>query len=300
MLERILVTGTSGLLGSKIVKLAEQSFDVIPTHHTCPSFKESIKMDMTDSAEVYQVVANTKPDLVLHVAAETGVDKCEKNRDEAWRINAEGTKSIAAACGKLGSKLIYVSTDYVFDGEKGLYVETDRLNPLNYYGWTKLKGEEFVAEYCQNYSIARTSVLYGWHEWKVNFARWVIESLKRKEPIVVVDDHYNSPTLADNLAEVLLELAQADLVGIYHTAGSERISRYNFAVEIAKKFDLDVSLIAPVKMNELKIWIAKRPRDSSLCINKAQKQLKTRFLNIQESLKSMEMNRKESSISFKN
>ena len=300
MLIRILVTGTNGLLGSKIVKLAEQSFEVIPTHHTRPSFKGSIKMDMTNSAEVSQVVANTKPDLVLHVAAETGVDKCEKNRDEAWRINAEGTKSIAAACGKLGSKLIYVSTDYVFDGEKGLYVETDRPNPLNYYGWTKLKGEEFVAEYCQNYSIARTSVLYGWHEWKVNFARWVIESLKRKEPIVVVDDHYNSPTLADNLAEVLLELAQADLVGIYHTAGSERISRYNFAVEIAKKFDLDVSMIAPVKMNELKMWIAKRPRDSSLCINKAQKQLKTRFLNIQESLKSMEMNRKESSISFKN
>jgi len=299
-MKRILVTGASGLLGSKVVKLAEPSFEVIPTHNRRSFFKNSVKMDITNGAEVFQVVIKMKPDVVMHVAAETRVDLCEKNRPEAWKVNAEGAKNVALACDKINARLIHVSTDYVFDGEKGVYVESDEPNPVNYYGWTKLKGEEFVRENCQDYVIARTSVLFGWHSWKTNFALWVLESLRRREPITVADDHYNSPTLADNLAEALLETATKDLSGVFHTAGSERINRYEFAVKIAKNFELDATMIRPVKMSELKMWMAKRPRDSSLCINKAQKQLKTKFLNTQESLKIMKMNRRESSISFKN
>lgn len=299
-MERILVTGASGLLGSKVVKLAEHSFEVIPTHNTRSFFKNSVKIDITKGEEVFQVAIKMKPDVVMHVAAETRVDQCEKSRKKAWKVNAEGTKNVAVACGKVNAKLIYVSTDYVFDGEKGLYVESDEPNPVNYYGWTKLKGEECVRENCQDYVIARASVLYGWHSWKTNFALWVMESLRRGEPITVVDDHYNSPTLVDNLAEALLEVAKTDFRGIFHMAGSERINRYKFAVKIAKKFNLDAKIIRPIKMSELKMWIAKRPRDSSLCINKAQKQLKTKFLNVHESLKIMKMNRRESSISFKN
>lgn len=298
-MEKILITGASGLLGSKVVKLAEQSFEVIPTHNTRSSFKNSFKMDITNSAEVLQVFGKTKPDVVIHIAAETRVDQCEKNKQEALKVNAEGTKNVVMAC-EVNAKLIYVSTDYVFDGEKGLYVESDRPNPLNYYGWTKLKGEEFVKENCQDYVIARTSVLYGWHSWKTNFLLWLIGSLKRGEQITVVDDHYNSPTLADNLAEILLEIVETDSKGIFHTAGKERISRYEFAVKIAQNFDLDTNMIRPIQMDELKMWIAKRPRDSSLCTNKAQKQLKTKFLNVQESLKRMKMNYPESSISLKN
>jgi len=299
-MKRILVTGASGLLGSKVAKLAEHFFEVIPTHNTRSFFKDSTKMDMTNEYEVSQVVVRMKPDLVMHVGAETKVDQCEKNREEAWKVNAEGTRNVAAACGKIDAKLIYVSTDYVFDGGKGFYVESDEPNPVNYYGWTKLKGEQFVRENCQEYVIARTSVLYGWHSWKTNFASWVIESLRRGEPITVVNDHYNSPTLADNLAEVLLEMGKKDLSGVFHTAGSERINRYDFAVEIARNFDLDANMITPIKMSELKMWIAKRPRDSSLSIGKAQKQLETKFLNVPEGLKIMRINRNESSVSLKN
>jgi len=299
-MKRILVTGASGLLGSKVVKLAEHSYEAIPTHNTRSLFKNSVKMNITNNAEVFQIVSKTKPEVVIHVAAETRVDQCEKDREEAWEVNAEGTKNVAVACGKFNAKLIYISTDYVFDGEKGLYVENDEPNPANYYGLTKLKGEEFVKEYCKDYVITRTSVLYGWHSWKTNFALWVIESLRRGEKITVADDHYNSPTLADNLAKVLLEMAKTDLSGIFHTAGSERINRYEFAVNIAKNFDLDENMIRPVKMSELKMWIARRPRDSSLCISKAQKQLKTKFLNVQESLKIMKKTYDESSISLKN
>jgi dTDP-4-dehydrorhamnose reductase len=299
-MERILVTGASGLLGSKIVKLVDPSFEVIPTHNTRSFFKDSVKMDITNGAEVLRAAVQKRPNVVMHVAAETRVDQCENNREEAWKINAEGTKNVAVACGKIKAKLIYVSTDYVFDGEKGLYVESDEPNPVDYYGWTKLKGEEFVRENCKNYVIARTSVLYGWHSRKPNFALWVIESLRRKESIPVVDDHYNSPTLADNLAEALLEMAEKDLSGIFHTAGNERINRYGFAVKIGQNFDLDANMIRPIKMSELKMWIAKRPRDSSLCISKAQSQLKTQFLNVNESLKIMKLSQKENSTSFKN
>jgi len=299
-MERILVTGASGLLGSKIVKLAEHPFEVIPTHNTHSLFKDSVKMDITNCAEVLRAAVQTKPDSVVHVAAETNVDQCERNREEAWKINARGTKNVAMACSKIKAKLIYVSTDYVFDGKKGLYVESDEPNPVDYYGWTKLKGEEFVRENCQDYVIARTSVLYGWHPWKISFALWVIKSLKCREPVSVADDHYNSPTLADNLAEVLLKMAKTNLNGIFHTAGSERISRYEFAVKIAQKFDLDANMIKPVRMSELKMWVARRPRDSSLCINKAQNQLETKFLNVDESLEIMKLSQKENSISFKN
>lgn len=290
-MKRILVTGTSGLLGSKIVGLAEHSFEVIPTHNTQPFFKNSIKMDITDAARVLRVVTRTKPDVVMHVAAETSVDDCEKNKEAAWKANVEGTKNVAVACCEIDARLIYVSTDYVFDGGKGFYVEGDEPKPVNYYGWTKLKGEEFVRENCQHYVIARPSVIYGRHALKTNFASWVIESLRRGERITVVDDHYNSPTLADNLAEALLEIAEKDLCGVFHTAGSERINRYEFALKIAQDFGLDANLIRPVKMSELRIWMAKRPPDSSLCINKAQKQLETEFLNVHESLKRIKTHR---------
>jgi dTDP-4-dehydrorhamnose reductase len=299
-MQRILVTGASGLLGSKVAKLAEHFFQVFPTHNARPFFKDSTKMDITNEREVSEVVVRMKPDFVMHVGAETRVDHCEKNRETAWKVNAEGTRNVAAACGRIHAKLIYVSTDYVFDGEKGFYIEDDEPNPLNHYGWTKLKGEKFVSEYCQEYVIARTSVLYGWHSWKTNFALWVVESLRNRKPITVVNDHFNCPTLADNLAEVLLEMVRKDLSGVFHTAGSERISRYDFAVEIAKSFDLDASMITPIEMSELKAWIAKRPRDSSLCIGKAQKQLKTKFLDVQEGLRIMRMKQGAGSVSFMN
>lgn len=281
------VTGASGLLGSNIVKAAENSNKVVPTHNTRPLFTNSIKLDVTDREEVFRVIIKLKPDVFVHTAAETNVDKCEVEKEKAWKVNSQGTKNIAEACNTIGAKLIYISTDYIFDGDKGFYREDDEAKPVNYYGLTKLKGESFVSEISKDYVIARASVIYGWHPWKVNFATWVIESLRHGKQISIVDDHYNSPTLANNLAEALVEIIERDLSGVYHTAGSQRINRHVFAVKIAETFGLDSGLIKPVKMRELKSWIAQRPRDSSLCLNKAQKKMKTKFLNVQESLNLM-------------
>jgi dTDP-4-dehydrorhamnose reductase len=261
--KRLLVTGASGLLGNRIVELAKSYYTIVPLHNTKPLQSNSLKIDITKAIEVLSLFNRLKPAVVIHTASETNVDKCETDKRHAWKINVEGARNIAEACRKVNAKLVAISTDYVFDGEKGGYTEEDKPNPVSYYGLTKLEGEKQVINYCKNYAILRTSVLYGWHPWKQNFATWVINKLKQQQEITVVEDHYNTPTLADNLAEMAVEVAEKDLQGIYHASGNERISRYEFAKRIAKTFDLNSSLIKPVKMSQLAAWIAKRPRDSS-------------------------------------
>jgi len=283
-LKRVLVTGASGLLGCKLAKALSEGYEVIPTHNTHLAHPHSVRMDIVDRKEVARVLSTVKPELIVHAAAETNVDKCETSRELAWSVNAEGTRSIAEVCGKIGAKLVYVSTDYVFDGEKGLYGEEDKANPVNYYGVTKLKGEEFVREFCEDFVISRTSVLYGWHPSRVNFATWVIDSLRNGRRIVVVEDHYNSPTLADDLAEAILRIARKDAAGVYHIAGSERISRYDFAMKVAEIFGLNRSLITPAKMKDLKAWVAKRPRDSSLSVDKIRREVQVSLLDLNEAL----------------
>jgi len=284
---KLLVTGASGLLGNRIVDLAKNGYTIIPLHNTKPLHSNSIKLDITNLSEALSLFNKLKPNTVIHTASETNVDKCETEREHAWKVNVEGTSSIALACAKTNTKLVYISTDYVFDGEKGNYKEEDKPNPINYYGLTKLEGEKQVAQHCRNYAILRTSVLYGWHPWKQNFTTWTINQLKQNKEITVVEDHYNTPTLVDNLAEMALEVVEKDLQGLFHASGTERISRYEFAKQIAKTFNLNPHLIRPIRMRQLTTWIAKRPKDSSLNTSKIQKQLKTKPLNITEGLERM-------------
>jgi dTDP-4-dehydrorhamnose reductase len=284
---KLLVTGANGLLGNKIIRLAQNNYVATPIHHIKPLHSKSQKLDIRDANAVLNLFDKFEPATVIHTASETNVDKCEIEKEHAWKTNAQGTRNIAEACRKVSAKLVFISTDYVFDGEKGLYSEEDKPNPVNYYGVTKLEGEKQVINYCENYAILRTSVLYGWHQWKQNFATWIINKLKQRQEITVVEDHYNTPTLAGNLAEVAIEVAEKDLQGIYHASGNERISRYEFAKQIAKTFDLNSDLIKPVKMSQVAAWIAKRPRDSSLDTGKIQKKIKTKPLNITEGLNKM-------------
>ena len=268
---RVLVTGAGGLLSSKLTAAFSEEYEVVPTQHSMPMDPRALVMNIVDRMEVFRVISEVSPQIVVHAAAATEVDKCETNKEWAWNVNAIGTKNVAEACSKIKARLIYVSTDYVFDGTKGLYNENDETKPINYYGLTKLQGEEFVKQ-LQNFVIARTSVIYGWHPRKLNFATWVIDSLRNRKMVSVVRDHYNSPTLADDLAKILEKILRTDECGIYHAAGSERVSRYEFALKIAEVFELDRSLVKPVRMEDLKTWIARRPRDSSLSVDKLKKQ----------------------------
>jgi dTDP-4-dehydrorhamnose reductase len=284
-MKRLFITGGSGLLGSKFQYVAGDTHEIITTYHKNPG-ENSVQFDVTNEKDVAEKITSLNPDAVVHAAALTNVDYCEDHPDEAWNINAKGTDNVAKACEKVGSKLVYVSTDFVFDGERGMYREDDETNPLGHYARTKLEGENFLKEHHDlNYAVARVSVLYGWHT-RMNFVTWVINELKNGNEINIVTDQYNSPTLADNAAEAMIKIIEMDKTGVYHTVGDERINRFDFAVNIAEVFDLDSSLINPIKSTNF-VQKAKRPKDSSLNVEKVQKDLGIKMLNTKEGLKYM-------------
>lgn len=283
-MKRLFVTGGSGLLGSKFNTIAGGKYEVISTYNRNPT-GDSVSLDITDEEDVLNKIRAVNPDLVVHSAALTNVDYCEDHQEAAYEVNARGTLNMVKACEEMDAKLIYVSTDFVFDGEKGLYHEDDETNPLGYYALTKLQGEEFVQNSNLNYAIARVSVLYGWHT-NFNFVMWVIDELKNGNEINIVTDEYNSPTYADNAAEAMIKIFEENKEGIYHTAGDERVSRFDFARNIAQVFELDESLINPIKSKEL-IRKAKRPMDSSLSVEKLKSDLNMKMLNTLEGLREM-------------
>ncbi|MBM4240669.1 MAG: dTDP-4-dehydrorhamnose reductase [Euryarchaeota archaeon] len=288
-MKRLFITGGSGLLGSKFVNYKD-NYEIILTYHHNP-YENSIKLDITSKKNVLKKITSINPDCVIHSAAFTNVDECEDQQKKAWNINVRGTENIVKACQETESKLIHISTDFVFDGKLGMYEEEDQANPLGYYALTKLKGEEVVQNSDLNYAIARVSVLYGWHK-RNNFVTWVIGELENNNDIKVVTDQYNSPTFADNAAYALLKIIEKNKNGIYHVAGNERINRFDFAKNIAKTFDLDTNLINPINSDEL-IQKATRPKDSSLCVEKAQKELGIKLLNTKEGLGKMKLQKEK-------
>lgn len=299
---KLLVTGASGLLGHKLVLLAlREAHEVYSVYKEHPvSMGNTIKLDLTDENRVSEIISAVKPQVIIHAAAYTDVEGCEINRDLAWKVNAEATKQLAMLSASINAHFIYVSTDYVFDGEKGLYTEEDKPSPINYYGYTKLKGEEFVKKYAKQWCIARASVIYGygWEQTqKPNFATWIINNLKQGKEIKVIKDQYVSPTLNTNLAEMLLNIAEKKLTGIFHTAGASRISRYEFALKLAETFNLDISLIKPATMDEMS-WLAKRPRDSSLDIKKTMTILDKKPLRIDTALRIMKNEKRINQVSM--
>lgn len=284
---KLLVTGASGLLGSKITKLATQAGYKIYSGYFIhqPKNGEPVKIDLKAHESVRKTIQDANADIIIHCAALTDVDTCEVNRDLAKTINVDGTKSVIKGANDSGSFLAYISTDYVFDGIKGNYTEEDEPKPVNFYGYSKLLGEKAIADQSENYLITRTSVIYGDTpaSGKINFALWLIEKLKANKEIKILTDQFSSPTLNTNAAKMILEACEKKLNGTYHMAGASRISRYDFAVRLAEKLNLDTSLIKKARTEEMQ-WKAPRPRDSSLNTLKAQNTLETKPMSLDESL----------------
>jgi dTDP-4-dehydrorhamnose reductase len=287
---RLLITGASGLYGSKLAELATaRNYEVYSGYRRDqPAYGALTKFDVSDKNQVEKAFKKVNPEVVVHAATLTDVDKCETNRALAWKINVEGTRHVAEAAKTSQAFLIYISTDYVFNGEKGNYKETDPPDPINYYGFTKMKAEEVVGSMLNAYCIARASVIYGSTPaaGKVNFALWVLNKLKKNEQAKIVTDQWNSPTLNTNMAEMTLEIIERKLTGTFHLSGATRISRYDFAKQIAETFVLDPNLLSPATSAEFS-WAAKRPRDSSLDTTKAQQTLKNKPLQINHALARM-------------
>jgi len=282
---KYLVTGSAGLIGNQLVHDLEKSGEIVYScyNNMKPVYGIPTKLNLLNLEDIHKIFKKFQPDVVIHSAALTDVEKCEVDPQLANSLNVKATEVIAKEVEKISSYLMYISTDYIFDGKSGLYKETDSTNPLNNYGKTKLLGEKFIENETSKWSIIRTSTPFGVHPFKKTFPVWVYENLKINKKINILEDQFTSPTYVPNLSKMILEITSRSLKGFFHLSGSTKISRFEFAKMIATKLNLDLSLLNPVKIDTMP-WKANRPLDSSLNISKINAILKTKPYTIKQSL----------------
>ena len=266
---KFLVTGSAGLIGRQVVKDLSETHEVFSCYNKSkPEHGNIIKMDLLNHEMISNVMSEKKPDVVIHLGAMTAVDLCDTQQDNALKINSQATEILAKECSKINSFMVYVSTDYVFNGNSGLYKENDATNPLGFYGKSKLLGEKSIQNFSSNWCIARTSTPFGLHPTKKSFPIWVIENLQKQKQIDVLTDQFTSPTYVPSLSRMLIEISERHLTGIIHVAGASKISRYEMASLVSDKLGLDGKLLREISINDIK-WEAQRPKDSSLNVSKA-------------------------------
>jgi len=247
---RILITGAAGMLGTDARRiLAAQGHEIIPTDVGPGATGDIRPLDITDGPAVRALFAETNPDVVLHGAAYTNVDGCERDPDLAHRVNALGTWTVASAAEEVGAALVAISTDFVFDGTKGAaYTEFDAPNPLSHYGASKLAGENLARVACRRCYIVRTSWLYGVHG--KNFPYTVIALAKTKPELPIVADQFGTPTYTVDLVEAISEIIQTPLYGVYHVSNRGETSWEGFARAILAKTNLGHVPVKPITSDE--------------------------------------------------
>jgi len=235
MNQKVLITGANGQLGKELVELfTEKGFEVY-------GFGRD-KMDITNQVQVQEIIGAVKPDIVIHSAAHTQVDLAESEPDQAFLINAYGTRNVAVAAEAVGAKFVYVSTDYVFDGTTNKpYNEFSPTSPLGVYGKSKLAGEQFVRDFHSKFFIVRTSWVYG--KYGVNFVKTMLKLGEERKELSVVSDQIGCPTYTLDLANAILELINSEKYGIYHISNSGSCSWYELAKEIFKEAKMEIKVI---------------------------------------------------------
>jgi dTDP-4-dehydrorhamnose reductase len=233
---------------------------VCPRHEVVPA--DLPEFDITQPGALALCIASTQPDVVIHAAAFTAVDDCERQPDVAFRVNGEGTRNVALACREARLPMLYISTDYIFDGEKPTpYVEDDAPHPLGIYGRSKLEGEKRVREFLEAYWIVRTSWLFG--PCGKNFVRTILERARAGTALCVVDDQIGAPTYTVHLAVALEEIILGGEYGIYHATNQGFCSWFEFARTIVREAGMEESLVAPIPTSASD-RPAPRPRNSRL------------------------------------
>jgi dTDP-4-dehydrorhamnose reductase len=281
MFKTILLTGANGLLGQKLVNRLSrrESITLIATSKGAnrnPGYEGYIyeSLDINDAEKWEELYEKYEPDEIIHTAAMTNVDQCESEREECWKQNVEALDLITNLCLKYGTRLIHVSTDFIFDGEAGPYNERAEGHPLSYYGQSKLKGEEIILESGINAAIVRAILIYGMvpHMSRSNIVLWAKGALEKQQPIKVVNDQFRSPTLAEDLADGILLVSMKNKSGIWHISGPEVMSILEIVQQVADFWGLDKSLITETDSSSL-AQAAKRPPKTGFIILKAQTEL---------------------------
>lgn len=293
MTTRVLITGGTGLLGQALLSSVPAGCQLFGTYLPgkapttplpCPFFP----LDVREADQVARLVDQIQPEVVIHTASIGSVDYSEHHREESWAVNVGGTQNVGRACAQHHARLIFISSNAVFDGEHPFYAEDAPVHPINYYGQLKVEGEQWVAASGLEYAIVRPILMYGWHL-PIERGNWVtswLRSLGKGERVKVVDDVGTKPLYALNCAEVIWAVITQGKTGLYHAAGADHITLYQFAQTTAEVFDLDASLIDPVPSSYFP-EIAPRPKDTSFDTTKMERELGIRPWGVREGLQHM-------------
>ncbi|QMU27464.1 SDR family oxidoreductase [Adhaeribacter radiodurans] len=285
MKKKILITGSNGLLGQKLVDLLlpNSNVELIATsrgeNKLAALFPELnfVSLDVTNPAEVERVIAVYQPSHIIHTAAMTNVDECEINREACWKLNVDAVANLVKAATENKAHFIHLSTDFIFDGQSGPYDEEAAPNPISYYGESKLAAEELVKQSTEPWAIVRTVLVYGIvHDYgRSNIVLWVKNNLENQKPIKVVDDQFRSPTLAEDLAVGCWLIAEQDAEGIFNISSKEILTPYAMALQVADYFKLNTFYITRADAASFS-QTAKRPARTGFIITKAEEQLNFR------------------------
>jgi dTDP-4-dehydrorhamnose reductase len=285
MLKRILITGASGQLGNSVLNQLNGKYELLATDiNTNNSENMGIPfavLDIADSEQIKSVLLKFTPDVIINLAAFTNVDGCDLNPEKAYLLN---TKSVEMLSTNFNGQFIQISTDYIFDGHNGPYGENDPISPISEYGKTKLKAEKILQDNNINRCILRTNVLFDYfRETEASFIKWIIDSLKSKKSINVVDDQWNNPTWTQNLAEIIELVIDRNVKGIYNYGGKDYLNRFEFAKVISDIFNLDKTLISPISTKSLN-QVAPRPLKGGLKTEKIEKDFDIQCIDLKTSL----------------
>lgn len=280
-MKKILITGSNGLLGQKLVKLLlDEGVGIVATSRGANRIDyletpfEYCELDITDVDQVEAVINKYQPDVVIHTAAMTNVDQCEQEQAACTLLNVTAVEHLVKACESNQAFFIHLSTDFIFDGEAGPYKEEDEANPISFYGQSKWEAEQIVQVSSGDTAILRTVLVYGITPGmsRSNIILWVKENLEKGKPLNIVDDQWRTPTLAEDLAMGCYLVAKQKATGIFNISGEEMLTPYDMAMKTADYFQLDASVITKVDGSTFS-QPAKRPPKTGFVLDKAKKTL---------------------------
>jgi dTDP-4-dehydrorhamnose reductase len=266
---KILITGAFGQLGNSLKNFLSINDEVFRTGLNIPTGGKGLQLNIVDKIMLKDIISSISPDVIINLAALTNVDFCESNPEIAKEVNTNGVQNLVDV---FSGKIIHLSTDYVFDGLKGPYKEEDQINPISVYGKTKYDAEKIVLDKNNNL-VLRANVLYNmFGNNKASFLNWVVNNLKNKNSIQVVNDQFNNPTWTESIAEILVNCLNKNMSGLYHWGDQDYLSRYDFAIKIAESYNLKSDLIKQISTSQLK-QMAPRPLNGGLDQSKLKKYL---------------------------